>query len=77
LGFDPEVVVDPTAPPVWARFYEFGTNVPIFTGRDGVVRYALREIEAERRGGYMWYTDDPAKLLENDYPKWRKRLGLP
>ena len=76
-GHDRVVVADPTAPPLWARFYEIGTNRPIFTGRDAVVRYALAEIEAERRGGYRWHSDEPAKLLERDYPQWRKKLGLP
>ena len=38
----------------WARFYEIGTNRPIFSGRDGIVRYDISEIEAERRTGYAW-----------------------
>lgn len=74
-GHDLVAVADPDAPPQWARFYEIGTNRPIFSGRDGIVRYALAEIEGERRGGYNWYTREPAKLLERDYPQWRARLG--
>ena len=74
-GRDMVAVPDPTAPPLWARFYEIGTNRPIFTGRDAVVRYALSEIEHERRIGYKWYVDAPAKLLAQDYPAWRTRLG--
>lgn len=46
---------DPDAPPLWARFYEIGTDRPVFAGRDGVVKYALAEIERERRAGYAWY----------------------
>lgn len=76
-GHDRVVVSDPAAPPLWARFYELGTNRPIFTGRDAIVRYALAEIEAERRGGYLWYTEAPARLLERDYPQWRRKHGLP
>jgi PelA/Pel-15E family pectate lyase len=49
------VIKDSSAPPLWARFYEIGTNRPIFAGRDGVKRYSLDEIEAERRNGYAWY----------------------
>ena len=49
---DRRVVADPAAAPLWARFYELGTNRPIFLGRDSVVRYALSEIEYERRTGY-------------------------
>jgi PelA/Pel-15E family pectate lyase len=67
---DRVVVEDPQAPPLWARFYELGTNRPFFCGRDGVVKYRLSEIEAERRNHYNWYVDRPAKLLREDYPKW-------
>ncbi|MFL6337371.1 MAG: pectate lyase [Pyrinomonadaceae bacterium] len=73
-GFDRTVVKDPQAPPLWARFYELGTNRPIFEGRDNVVRYSVLEIEPERRNGYGWYTDEPAKLINKDYPAWQKRL---
>ena len=69
-GFDRAVVSDPDAPPLWARFYEIGTNRPVFEGRDQVVRYSVAEIESERRNGYRWYTDEPAKLLNKDYPAW-------
>ena len=68
------VVKDPNAPPLWARFYEMGTNRPVFEGRDNVVRYSVAEIEPERRNGYGWYTDEPSKLLGKDYPAWQKRL---
>ncbi|GIK99763.1 MAG: hypothetical protein BroJett029_39720 [Alphaproteobacteria bacterium] len=74
-GFDTRVVPDPTAPPLWARFYELGTNRSVFTGRDGTVRYRLDEIEAERRGGYAWYVSAPEKLLTKDYAAWRRRLA--
>jgi PelA/Pel-15E family pectate lyase len=60
-------------PPLWARFYEIGTNRPIFGGRDAVIRYSLAEVEPERRAGYRWYVDDPRQLLERDYPKWAAR----
>jgi PelA/Pel-15E family pectate lyase len=73
-GFERTVVADAAAPPLWARFYEIGTNRPVFEGRDNVVRYSVMEIEPERRNGYGWYTDTPSKLIEKDYPKWRKRL---
>lgn len=63
-GGDRVVVVDADAPPIWARFYEIGTNRPIFAGRDGVIRYDLAEIEQERRGGYAWYGPWGAAVLE-------------
>ena len=67
------VVQDPTAPPLWARHYEIGTNRPIFSGRDAVKRYALAEIERERRTGTPWYGTWPAIFLKKDYPEWQKR----
>jgi PelA/Pel-15E family pectate lyase len=72
-GVERTVVKDPQAPPLWARFYELGTNRPVFEGRDGVVRYSVLEIEPERRNGYGWYTEEPRKLIEREYPAWQKR----
>jgi PelA/Pel-15E family pectate lyase len=76
-GFDRKLIKDPNSGPLWARFYEIGTNRPIFIGRDSVIRYDVTQIEAERRNGYRWYTDDPAKLLKTDYPIWRAKLTAP
>ena len=59
----------------WARFYEIGSNRPIFSGRDGIVRYDISEIEAERRNGYAWAGTWPARLLDVEYPRWRERLS--
>lgn len=73
-GYDLVVVPDPNAPTQWARFYDIQTNKPIFCGRDGVAKSTVAEIEYERRNGYRWYVDRPAKLLEHEYPLWRKRL---
>lgn len=72
-GFDKEIIKDANAPPMWARFYQIGTNRPIFCGRDGIVKYKLDEIEQERRIEYAWYGYWPADLLANDYPAWRKK----
>lgn len=57
----------------WARFYEIGTNRPIFAGRDAIVRYSIDQIEQERRDGYAWYGTWPRQLIEQDYPRWRAR----
>src|SRR5687768_5813166 len=70
---DRRVVADPSAGPLWARFYEIGTNRPIFLGRDSVVRYALSEIERERRNGYAYYGTWAATLLDRDFPRWREK----
>lgn len=76
-GRDRVVVSDPAAPPMWARFYEIGTNVPIYTGRDGVKKATLAEIDHERRNGYAWLGNWPARLLTTDYPAWKQRVGRP
>ena len=70
--FDKVVVADSTAPAIWARHYEIGTDRPVFAGRDGVKKYALAEIERERRTGTPWYGNWPAHLLEREIPAWRK-----
>jgi PelA/Pel-15E family pectate lyase len=69
-GKDTVATPDPTAPPVWARFYEIGTDRPFFCGRDGVKKYTLAEIENERRVGYAWYGDWPAARLRT-YASWQ------
>ena len=74
-GIDRLVVKDPNAGPIWARFYEIGSNRPVFVGRDSVVKYSVAEIEHERRVGYAWYVEEPAKLLKDEYPKWRDRMN--
>lgn len=73
-GKDKTVVVDPTAKPMWARFYEIESNRPIFCGRNGVKKFSLAEIEYERRNGYAWLGYWPAALLVQEYPAWRKKL---
>ena len=73
-GKNKVVVEDPNAPPMWARFYEIGTNRPIFSDRDGVAKHRLSEIGYERRNGYNWLSYWPAKLLSEEYPAWKKRI---
>ncbi len=72
-GFDRVVIENKSAPPVWARFYEIGTNKPFFVGRDGVKKNTLAEIEQERRIGYAYYTNAPIYLFANDYPAWQQK----
>jgi PelA/Pel-15E family pectate lyase len=71
-GKDGVIIPDADAPPLWARFYELGTERPIFIGRDTVIHYSLSEIERERRGGYAWYDDRPAEVLKK-YPAWSEK----
>ena len=69
---DVVVVADSLAPPIWARYYELGTEKPLFCDRNGKFLYSLAEVSRERRSGYGWYTYAPQKVL-NKYPKWQKK----
>ena len=68
-GGERKLIKDPSAPLIWARFYEIETNRPIFSGRDGVKRYNFEEIEAERRNGYSWYGNGGEAVLKQ-YREW-------
>jgi PelA/Pel-15E family pectate lyase len=74
---DRQAVADPTAPALWARFYDLETNRPIYMGRDKVRHSDFNEIERERRGGYGYLGTWPAQLLAKDYPRWRANNKLP
>jgi pectate lyase len=76
-GKNAVVVKDPAAPPLWARFYEIGTNKPLFSDRDSVPKYDLSEIGYERRNGYAWYGNWPQRLLEREYPAWKQARSAP
>jgi len=73
-GSDRIVVDDPTAPPMWARFYDLDTGKPFFCGRDGIKKSSVDQIPRERRVGYAWYGLWGQKVLD-EYPKWKSRVG--
>jgi PelA/Pel-15E family pectate lyase len=74
-GRDQVLVDDPSATePVWARFYDIETNRPFFCGRDGVKKWSLNEIDAERRAGYAWIRPFGEAALK-DYAKWAAKHG--
>ena len=71
-GQDRRLVEDPEAEPVWARYYEIGTNRPMFI-EQGVVKYSLAELSHSHRIGHGWIGGRwPAGLLAADYPAWRR-----
>lgn len=72
-GFDLLLVKDPTAKPLWARFYGIKTNQPMFVGRDGIVHKQLSDIEYERRVGYSYLVSSPNVLFDKLYPAWKNR----
>lgn len=64
------VVDDQNAQPIWARYYELGTNKPLFCNRDGKPVYSLAEVHRERRTGYSWYGYGPAEIIKI-YAEWQ------
>ena len=75
-GKDRRLVKDPEAEPVWARYYEIGTNRPMFI-EQGVVKYSLAELSHSHRIGHGWIGGRwPAGLLAADYPAWRRERRM-
>lgn len=70
-GKDRGLIADPNSI-IWARFYEFETNKPIFGDRDNSIKYNVADISFERRKGYAWYGTWANSLMQKDYPKWQK-----
>jgi PelA/Pel-15E family pectate lyase len=68
------LVDDPSAPPLWARFYDPETNRPFVAGRDGIARARLEEIAAERRNGYSWFSSEWGTREETDYKAWKAKM---
>ena len=69
---DVRAVTDATAAPIWTRYYELGSDKPLFCDRNSKFLYSLAEVSVERRNGYAWYTSDPQKVLDK-YPDWQKK----
>jgi len=65
------LVSAPGKGPLWARYYEIGTDRPIFGDRDRSVHDDVNEISQERRNGYGWYRDSPGRVLER-YGQWSR-----
>ncbi len=69
---DIRIVEDAAASPLWARFYDLEEGKPFFCDRDGVPKRDLQEIGYERRNGYGWFNDSPAKLYKR-YETWKQK----
>jgi PelA/Pel-15E family pectate lyase len=65
-------LIEDAAATIWARFYDFETNKPIFGDRDHTIKNDVAAISFERRNGYAWYGNWGINLLTKDYPKWLK-----
>lgn len=64
------------APRLWARYYEIGSDRPLFGDRDSSIHYDVREISKERRNGYSWYNTSPEAALQK-YDAWSKKNPPP
>ncbi|MCW1924976.1 pectate lyase [Luteolibacter arcticus] len=71
-GGDGRVISDPSAKPLWARFYDLETGKPFFCDRDGVKKATVAEIGKERRKGYAWY-GNWGDSVQREYGKWDYR----
>jgi PelA/Pel-15E family pectate lyase len=53
------------AGPIWARYYQIGTDKPIFGDRDKTIHDDVNELSREGRNGYAWFnTEGVATLAE-------------
>ena len=73
VDFDRVFEPDPSAPPVWARYYDLENGKPFLSLRDGTIVYNLSEVSFDRRIGYAWYGFWPEAVLEK-YPGWKSSL---
>jgi len=64
------LIPDPGGPAMWARFYEIGSDRPLFGDRDKSIHDRVAEISKERRNGYTWYGGGPNKVLDQ-YRVWQ------
>jgi PelA/Pel-15E family pectate lyase len=69
LGKQRNLVDDPNAKPIWARFYDLETGKPYFCDRDGVKLDSFEKLGHERRVNYAWFNDRGNQVLER-YAEW-------
>jgi PelA/Pel-15E family pectate lyase len=66
----------PGGEPLWSRYYQIGTDEPIFGDRDQTIHDDVNEISQERRKGYGWFNSSGGSLLKT-YAKWEKSHPKP
>jgi PelA/Pel-15E family pectate lyase len=64
------------AGPIWSRYYQIGTDRPIFGDRDKTIHDDVNEISRERRNGYSWFNTEGAAVLDQ-YKTWSQAHPLP
>ena len=63
------LVPEPGAGPLWARFYDPVTQVPIFGDRDRSIHDRVDEISRERRDGYSWFNTS-GNAVARAFSRW-------
>jgi PelA/Pel-15E family pectate lyase len=63
------LIAKPGAGPIWARFYDLRTLMPIFGDRDRSIHDDVNELSLERRNGYSWFGSGPARAIKL-YTAW-------
>ena len=72
VGKESRKLVDASgAGPIWSRYYEVGTDKPLFGDRDQSIHDDVNEISRERRKGYGWFKDTGKRVAQH-YEKWVK-----
>lgn len=64
-----KLVAQPGAGPIWSRYYQIGTDKPIFGDRDKTIHDDVNDLSRERRNGYAWYNTEGAAVLAQ-YKSW-------
>lgn len=57
------------AGPIWSRYYQIGTDKPIFGDRDKTIHDDVNELSRERRNGYSWFNSQGIAVLAQ-YKTW-------
>ncbi len=64
-----QLVAAAGAGPLWARYYQIGTDKPIFGDRDKTIHDDVNELSRERRNGYAWFNTGGIPVLA-EYKTW-------
>jgi PelA/Pel-15E family pectate lyase len=66
-----KLVAAPEAGPIWSRFYQIGTDKPIFGDRDKTIHDDVNDLSRERRNGYAWFNAGGSAMLA-EYRTWEQ-----
>ena len=64
------------AGPIWSRYYQIGTDKPIFGDRDKTIHDDVNDLSLERRNGYSWFNTSGLAVL-NEYKSWSQAHPRP